>query len=232
VTARKALGDVAVLVPSAGSGVRMGPGAPKALRELAGEPLLVHAVRNLSAAPSTGLIVVAAPPREIAAVESLLSAFPLVRVVSGGETRQASVARALAVVPAEFDLVLVHDAARCLAPPELVEAVATAVRSGSEAVVPVLPVVDTIKTVTADEVISGTVDRSVLRAVQTPQGFRRATLEAAHANAANQHTDDAGMVEALGRRVDTVIGDDRALKITRRFDLAVAEAILGTTPSS
>jgi 2-C-methyl-D-erythritol 4-phosphate cytidylyltransferase len=142
---------------------------PKALRELAGEALLVHAVRNLSAAPSSGLIVVAAPPSEIAAVKSLLGAFPLVRVVSGGETRQASVARALAVVPAEFDLVLVHDAARCLAPPDLVEAVAAAVRSGSEAVVPVLPVIDTIKTVTADEVISGTVDRSMLRAVQTTE---------------------------------------------------------------
>jgi 2-C-methyl-D-erythritol 4-phosphate cytidylyltransferase len=226
VTARNALGDVAILVPAAGMGVRLGPGMPKALRELAGEPLLVHAVRNLSASPSAGLIVVAAPPGEIATVESLLGAFPLVRVVAGGDTRQASVACALSAVPPDFEVVLVHDAARCLAPPRLIEAVADAVRAGADAVVPVLPVVDTIKTVDEHGAILGTVDRSTLRAVQTPQGFRRATLEAAHARAADQHTDDAGMVEAIGGNVRTVPGDERALKITRPFDLVIAEALL------
>jgi 2-C-methyl-D-erythritol 4-phosphate cytidylyltransferase len=226
VTARSAFGDVAILVPAAGMGVRMGPGGPKALRVLAGEPLLVHAVRNLVAAPSVGVIVVAAPPNDVTAVEALLAAFPQVRVVAGGETRQVSVARALSAVPTEFDLVLVHDAARCLAPPELTETVAAAVRAGSDAVVPVLPVIDTIKMVTDAGVVSATVDRSALRAVQTPQGFRRAVLEEAHTSAVEHHTDDAGMVEALGRKVDTVPGHEAALKITRPFDLAVAEAIL------
>src|SRR5262249_17664224 len=115
--------DVAVLIAAAGSGVRMGPGARKALRLLAGEPLLVHAVRNVAAAPSVGLIGVAAPPDAVDAVTALLpeTAVP-VRVVPGGATRQDSVASALSAVPPEFDLVLVHDAARALTPPELVEA--------------------------------------------------------------------------------------------------------------
>ncbi len=225
-TARSALGDVAILVPAAGMGVRLGPGGPKALRALAGEPLLVHAVRNLATAPSTGAIVVAAPPGDVDSVRSLLAAFGRVTVVAGGDTRQASVARALSAVPSGFDLVLVHDAARALAPPALVEAVAAALRDGSAAVIPVLPVADTIKRVNSAGTVTETVDRSVLRAVQTPQGFRREVLAAAHAGAAADHTDDAGMVEAMGVRVDTVPGDDRALKITRPFDLAVAEAVL------
>jgi 2-C-methyl-D-erythritol 4-phosphate cytidylyltransferase len=224
-----ARGDVAILVPAAGLGVRMGPGRPKALRTLAGEPLLRHAVRNVAAALSVGVIVVAAPPDDVAAVTRMLDsiAVPLV-VVAGGPTRQASVAFALAAVPADFDLVLVHDAARALTPPSLIEAVAAKLRAGSAAVVPALSVVDTIKRVgPADEVIA-TVDRSVLRAVQTPQGFRRATLIAAHATAADDHTDDAGLAEQAGVRVDTVPGDELAFKITRPFDLVVAEALLAS----
>lgn len=220
-------GDVAILVPAAGAGVRMGPGAPKALRDLAGEPLLVHAVRRLAAAPSTGIIAVAAPPSAVDQVSSMLAPFGArVVVVAGGATRQESVGAALSAVPAEFDLVLVHDAARALVPPALVEAVAAALRGGSVAVVPVLPVVDTIKRVGGGGEVVATVDRSPLRAVQTPQGFRRATLAAAHAAALDAHTDDAGLVERMGVRVDTVPGDDHALKITRPFDLVVAEALV------
>jgi len=224
-------GDVAILVPAAGMGVRMGPGAPKALRPLAGEPLLVHAVRRMCAAPSTGLVVIAAPPGAVADVEAMLAPVvpvpgPGLRVVAGGDTRQESVAAALSAVPAQFDLILVHDAARALAPPELVESVAAALRAGSAAVVPVLPVVDTIKQVgTAGEIVA-TVDREGLRAVQTPQGFHRAVLDSAHAAATLAHTDDAGLVERAGIRVDTVPGDERALKITRPFDLLIAEALL------
>jgi 2-C-methyl-D-erythritol 4-phosphate cytidylyltransferase len=226
VTTRTALGDVAILVPAAGMGVRLGPGQPKALRTLAGQSLLVRAVGNLLAAPSTGLVVVAAPPADVDLVREMLPATPQVQVVAGGATRQESVARALAAVPAEFDLVLVHDAARCLAPPSMVEDVAAALRAGASAVIPVLPVADTIKRVDADDAVVETVDRSVLRAVQTPQGFRRDVLAAAHAGTAAQHTDDAGMVEAMGVRVTAVPGHDYALKITRPFDLVVAEALL------
>ncbi|MGC4827153.1 2-C-methyl-D-erythritol 4-phosphate cytidylyltransferase [Micromonospora arida] len=219
-------GDVAVLVPAAGAGVRLGPGRPKALRLLAGEPLLVHAVRRLAAAPSVHTIVVAAPAAEVQAVRELLAPVAPVIVVPGGAERQASVAAALAAVPAGPTIVLVHDAARALTPPELVESVAAAVRGGRDAVIPVLPVVDTIKEVGADEVVLGTVDRSALRAVQTPQGFRRAVLSAAHAAAGDSLTDDAGLVEKLGVAVSCVPGSEYALKITRPFDLALAEHLL------
>ncbi|MEU7975629.1 2-C-methyl-D-erythritol 4-phosphate cytidylyltransferase [Micromonospora sp. NPDC049089] len=219
-------GDVAVLVPAAGAGVRLGPGRPKALRLLAGEPLLVHAVRRLAAAPSVHTIVVAAPAAEVQAVRELLAPVAPVTVVPGGAERQASVAAALAAVPPGPTIVLVHDAARALTPPELVESVAAAVRGGCDAVIPVLPVVDTIKEVGADEVVLGTVDRSALRAVQTPQGFRRVVLSAAHAAAGDSLTDDAGLVEKQGVAVSCVPGSEYALKITRPFDLALAEHLL------
>ncbi|MGC4754769.1 2-C-methyl-D-erythritol 4-phosphate cytidylyltransferase [Micromonospora trifolii] len=219
-------GDVAVLVPAAGAGVRLGPGLPKALRLLAGEPLLVHAVRRLAAAPSVHTIVVAAPAAEVRAVREMLAPVAPVIVVPGGAERQASVAAALAAVPTGPTIVLVHDAARALTPPELVESVAAAVRGGRDAVIPVLPVVDTIKEVGADEVVLGTVDRSALRAVQTPQGFRRAVLSAAHAAAGDPLTDDAGLVEKQGVAVSCVPGSEYALKITRPFDLALAEHLL------
>ncbi|WP_436537205.1 2-C-methyl-D-erythritol 4-phosphate cytidylyltransferase [Actinoplanes sp. HUAS TT8] len=221
-----ARGDVAVVVPAAGAGLRLGPGAPKALRLLEGEPLLVHAVRRLAAAPSVRMIVVAAPRADVEAVEALLAPVAPVTVVAGGAERQESVAAALAVVPDEVPIVLVHDAARCLTPPSVTERVAAAVRSGADAVIPVLPVVDTIKEVSADETVLGTVDRSVLRAVQTPQGFRATVLRAAHEAAADSHTDDAGAVEKLGIAVRCVPGSDLALKITRPIDLALATHLL------
>lgn len=228
-TAQQSLrGDVAVLVPAAGLGVRLGPGGPKALRLLRGESLLVHAVRRVLAAPSVGCVVVAAPAEAVEDVRAMLG--PTVHVVAGGASRQASVAAALAAVPDRYEIVLVHDAARALAPPELVERVAAAVREGHVAVIPALPVVDTIKRIHSSGEVAATLDRSVLRAVQTPQGFRRAVLVSAHAAAVDDHTDDAGMVEKLGHAVWTVPGDEAALKITRPFDLAVAELLLSAHP--
>jgi 2-C-methyl-D-erythritol 4-phosphate cytidylyltransferase len=221
-----ARGDVAVLVPAAGAGVRLGPGGPKALRLLDGEPLLVHAVRRVAAAPSVRMIVVAAPAAEVTAVRELLAPVAEVTVVPGGAERQESVGRALAAVPAGIPVVLVHDAARALTPPELIESVAAAVRDGRPAVIPVLPVVDTIKRVGPGEIVHGTVDRSVLRSVQTPQGFRHDVLAEAHANAADPLTDDAGLVEKAGIEVTCVPGSELAMKITRPLDLILAEALL------
>ena len=215
---------VAALVPAAGLGVRLGPGAPKALRELAGEPLLVHAVRGLRAAGCVDHVVVAAPADAVADVQELLSAYDVV-VVAGGATRQQSVAAALAAVPEQADVVLVHDAARCLTPPDVVARVVEAVRAGAEAVVPVLPVVDTVKRVEGDVVVE-TVDRTALRAVQTPQGFARAVLERAHAAAQEAHTDDAGLVERAGGTVVVVAGSEEAFKVTGPQDLLLAEAVL------
>lgn len=215
---------VGALVPAAGSGVRLGPGTPKALRPLAGEPLLVHAVRGLRAAPSVGPVVVAAPAAEVAAVGELLAAYDVV-VVAGGADRSDSVRAALAALGPQVDLVLVHDAARCLTPPALVEAVVARLREGADAVVPVLPVADTVKSVDGARVVA-TLDRSALRSVQTPQGFRRDVLERAHGSGAASATDDAGLVEALGVDVMTVAGCEEAFKVTRPIDLLLAEAVL------
>jgi len=219
------VGVVGVVVPAAGEGVRMGPGGPKALRDLAGEPLLVHAVRRLRQCPSVGPVVVAAPPREVARVRTLLAPYD-VTVVPGGAHRQQSVAVGLAALPAEVDLVLVHDAARALVPIEVVEAVVAALLSGAHAVVPVLPIADTVKRVAPDARVVATVPREDLRTAQTPQGFTRAALERAHASSTGCLTDDAGLCEALGIPVQTVPGSAEGLKVTRPFDLLVAEAVL------
>ncbi len=220
---------VAALVPAAGRGERLGPGVPKALRQIGGVPLLVHAVRALASARSVDLVLVAAPPDDVAEVRTLLAGHEVpaeILVVPGGATRQESVALALRALPAEVDVVLVHDAARPLVPVELVDRVTAAVRTGADAVVPGLPVVDTVKQVdTAGRVVQ-TLDRTVLRAVQTPQGFRRAVLERAHAVATDDTTDDAGLVERAGGTVLVVAGEEEAFKVTRPLDLVLAEAVL------
>ncbi|MTE19677.1 2-C-methyl-D-erythritol 4-phosphate cytidylyltransferase [Streptomyces sp. TRM43335] len=236
----------AVVIPAAGRGVRLGRGAPKALRPLGGIPMLVHAVRAVARARTVALVVVVAPPDGAAAVRTMLDEHPLpdsagatdVVVVTGGTTRQESVARGLDALTDDIDVVLVHDAARPLVPVETVEAVVAAVRDGAPAVVPALPVTDTVKQVGppadgagpgAPEPVVATPERALLRAVQTPQGFDRATLAKAHAQAPTEGegaTDDAGLVEALGVRVVLVPGHEEAFKVTRPLDLVLAEAVL------
>jgi len=224
----------AAIVPAAGRGERLGPGAPKALRSIAGEPILVHAVRTLIACGRVDIVVVAAPPGDgVARVQGLLASLPgEIVVVEGGGTRQESVAFALAAVPAGCDVVLVHDAARALTPGALIREVVGAVESGAEAVIPVLQVADTIKSVdSGGALVIATVDRSTLRAVQTPQGFRREVLAKAHAAAAaagpgGAATDDAGLVERIGVPVTVIPGHVEAFKVTTPFDLVLAEAVL------
>lgn len=216
---------VGVVVPAAGIGSRLGPGSPKALRSVAGEPLLLHAVRRLAACPSVGPVVVAAPPDRLPEVESLLAAYD-VTVVAGGAERQESVAAGLAALPDEVELVLVHDAARAFVPVEVVEQVVAALRSGADAVVPVLPVADTVKRVDVNGEVVATVPREDLRTAQTPQGFRRSVLEQAHRSAPRQHTDDAALVEAIGVRIRTVEGSPEAFKVTAPFDLVLADALI------
>lgn len=216
---------VGAVVPAAGAGTRLGPGGPKALRLLAGEPLLVHAVRRLRDCPDVGPLVAVVPAGTEDEARSLLAGLDA-QVVPGGAERQHSVAAGLAALPAEVDLVLVHDAARALVPTSVVAAVVAALRSGAQAVVPVLPVADTVKRVDADGVVRETVPRADLRAVQTPQGFRREVLQRAHAEAGAEATDDASLVEALGVPVATVAGAAEAFKVTTGFDLLVAEAVI------
>jgi 2-C-methyl-D-erythritol 4-phosphate cytidylyltransferase len=219
----------AVLVPAAGRGERLGPGAPKALRLLGGVPMLVHAVRALASSRAVDIVVVAAPEGDVDEVSAMLANqvdSAEVIIVSGGDTRQGSVARALIALPDDVDVVLVHDAARPLVPAELVSAVVASVRGGHVAVVPGLAVVDTIKRVNETDDVADTIDRSTLRAIQTPQGFTRMVLQQAHALADDDATDDAGLVERLGMPVHVIPGHEEAFKVTRPFDILVAEAVL------
>ncbi|MEC8504331.1 MAG: 2-C-methyl-D-erythritol 4-phosphate cytidylyltransferase [Actinomycetota bacterium] len=222
-------GRVAALVPAAGRGERLGPGAPKAIREIAGTPMLVHAVKALAASPVVDVVVVAAPSDYREDVGSLLQPQEFsaeVFVVAGGESRSESVARALIALPDDVDVVLVHDAARPLVPPEVITNVVAAVRNGHAAVVPVVPLVDTIRTVGGDASLGATVSRDSLRAVQTPQGFTRDVLQRAHAEVDAPVTDDAGMVERLGVAVHAVDGHEDAFKVTRPLDVVLAEALI------
>ncbi|MDD9206898.1 2-C-methyl-D-erythritol 4-phosphate cytidylyltransferase [Georgenia sp. 10Sc9-8] len=233
------------VLTAAGSGSRLGRPVPKALVELAGVPLVVRAAQNLAASGCVTVLVITVPGHVLDDFEVLFPGGRVpghelpVRLVPGGATRQASVAAGLAALPAEVDVVLVHDAARCLAPPELAATVEAAVRGGRRAVVPALPVTDTIKQVdpararSGAEPVTATVDRTALRAVQTPQGFLRAALADAHARGVDRGaaestaaSDDAGLAEAAGEQVWVVPGDLRALKVTTPTDLALAELLL------
>jgi 2-C-methyl-D-erythritol 4-phosphate cytidylyltransferase len=151
-------------------------------------------------------------------------------VVVGGSSRQESVERGLSQLGADVEIVLVHDVARFLTPARVFDDVVAAIVEGDDAVIPALPVVDTLKRVDADDLVVDTPARAELRVVQTPQGFRREVLESAHAEAASAGfsgvTDDAGLVERLGLPVRVVPGDDLAFKITRPVDLVLAEALV------
>jgi 2-C-methyl-D-erythritol 4-phosphate cytidylyltransferase len=220
---------VAAIVPAAGRGERLGPGAPKALRLLGGVPLLVHAVRALARARLVDVVVVAAPAGDEAEVRAVLDTYEAdVLVTTGGATRQESVRRALESLDAGVDVVLVHDAARPLAPSQLVDDVVQAVARGAAAVVPAMPVADTIKRVAGGLVVE-TLRRDGLYAVQTPQGFTRETLTKAHEAAVIDGfagTDDASLVERLGVAVLVVPGHPEAVKVTRPADLDSAEVVL------
>ena len=212
------------IVAAAGSGSRLGADRPKALVPLAGRPLVSWAVEGLLAG-GVDEVVVTVPPADREAFAAALP--PSVRIVDGGGTRTASVRAGLAALPgAEApDVVLVHDAARPLTPPDAVARVLDALRAGARAVVPVLPVVDTTVLVADDGTVADAVPRAALRRVQTPQGFHRATLEAAYAALPDgaELTDDAAVVRAAGIPVATVPGDERSAKITVPHDLDVAE---------
>jgi 2-C-methyl-D-erythritol 4-phosphate cytidylyltransferase len=227
------------IVAAAGSGSRLGADRPKALVELAGRPLVAWAVDTLLAG-GVDEVVVAVPAAERDAVAAVLPGS--VRLVDGGATRTASVRAGLAAAGPTADVVLVHDAARPLTPPDVVARVLAALAAGAPAVVPVLPVVDTTVVVDAAGTVTGAVSRAPLRRVQTPQGFDRAVLVAAHAALddalvdalvdAGELTDDAGVVRAGGVPVTTVAGDERAAKVTVPHDLRLAELLAAVPPGS
>jgi 2-C-methyl-D-erythritol 4-phosphate cytidylyltransferase len=210
------------IVAAAGSGLRLGADRPKALVPHAGRPLVRSAVDALRAGGVRDVVVVV-PAEERPAFAAVLP--DDVVLVDGGATRTASVRAGLAAAGERADVVLVHDAARPLTPPDVVARVIEALAAGARAVVPVLPVVDTTVVVRADGVISGALPREELRRVQTPQGFDRATLVDAYGRlpAGVELTDDAAVVHTIGVPVATVAGDERAAKVTVAHDLELAE---------
>lgn len=226
----------AIIIVAAGSGTRLDGGGPKAFVEIEGRTILRHALEGVSAAQPMQIVVVVPTGFEDMAADELRSALgervDLGSVVVGGSTRQDSVAAGLAALTDHIGIVLVHDAARALTPAALIDAVAAAVTTDA-GVIPALAVVDTLKRVDGDAVIEA-VDRSVLAAAQTPQGFPRAALEAAYGRAAasgEEYTDDAALFAAAGGAVRRIPGAERAFKITTPSDLERARMLL-STPSA
>ncbi|MGO9034401.1 2-C-methyl-D-erythritol 4-phosphate cytidylyltransferase [Mycobacterium sp.] len=219
-------GTVAV-VPAAGSGERLAAGVPKAFFYLDGRTLVERAVRGLLESGVVDRVVVAVPADHTDQAKLILG--HEATIVAGGENRRESVGRALATLADEEQpsFVLVHDAARALTPPALVVRVVEALRAGHSAVVPALPLSDTVKAVDANGVVLGTPERAGLRAVQTPQGFTIELLLRAYQHAAAaDFTDDASLVEHIGGQVQVVDGDPLAFKITTRLDVLLAQAIV------
>ncbi|MFF0814637.1 2-C-methyl-D-erythritol 4-phosphate cytidylyltransferase [Rhodococcus sp. NPDC003318] len=215
-------GRVVALVPAAGQGTRLGEGVPKAFVTLRGQTLLQRAVAGLLDSGVVDRVVVVVPPDRVDAVRADLP--DGVDVVPGGAERTDSVRAGLAAA-GDAELVLVHDAARALTPPTLIARVVAELRAGREAVVPALPVADTVKCVDLLGVVTGTLERSELRAVQTPQGFAADLLRRAYESSDVVTTDDAGLVERIGARVRTIAGEPLAFKITTPLDLALARAL-------
>lgn len=220
--------SVAVVVVAAGSGSRLGLPTPKAFVPVAGRTILERAldeVFRMSAAPQVIVVV----PADRIPEAGLLTAGTGALVVAGGGTRQQSVAAGLSVLADGVQIVLVHDAARALTPARLLDEVAAEVARTGGGVIPGLPVTDTVKQVDASGRVTGSVDRSRLRAVQTPQGFPRAPLVAAYEAVVEDHTDDASLFAAAGQAVSIIQGDPLAFKITTPWDLRRAEQLVAAT---
>ncbi|MBJ7478156.1 MULTISPECIES: 2-C-methyl-D-erythritol 4-phosphate cytidylyltransferase [Rhodococcus] len=218
---------VVALVPAAGRGVRLGEKVPKAFVELGGCTMLARAVDGLRKSGAIDRVVVIVPPELVESVVADLGRAADVDVVGGGDERTDSVRAGLSAA-GDADFVLVHDAARALTPPELIARVVDTLRAGSSAVIPVLPVTDTIKSVDVLGAVTGTPLRSELRAVQTPQGFSTDVLRSAYEAGDVAATDDAALVERLGVSVQTIPGDALAFKITTPLDLVLARALLSS----
>jgi len=221
--------DVGVVIVAGGQGSRTGGTELKQFRWIAGKPMLLHSIHTFMARADVHTVVVVLPKSHAADPPPWLFQCDVDRLLvsTGGRERADSVANGLEDVPDECSVVLVHDAARPFVPDEVVERVVEAARRGTGAV-PALPVVDTLKAVGDDGRVTRTVDRAGLWRAQTPQGFPRAMIDAAHARARRDGlaaTDDAALCERLGYPVAVVLGDERAMKVTEAGDFARAEAL-------
>ncbi len=223
---------VVALVPAAGRGLRMGGSVPKQFLSLGGEPLVVQSLRTFQAAAVVDQVILAVPPADIEYCARDIVAqhrfTKVTEIVAGGEERQDSVRHALAAVPPETEIVLVHDAARPFLTERMINDVVAAARIHGAAIV-ALPMRDTVKHVRTDRIIERTVDRTPLWLAQTPQAFRREWLHDAHQKATLEGvraTDDAFLVEWMGHPVAVVEGSGDNIKVTRPEDMIIGEAIL------
>lgn len=219
-----------VLVVAAGASQRMG-GVNKILQPLDGVPVLVRTLTALQLARKVDEIIVAAREEDLVEISRLCKEYGVTKctkVIRGGESRVHSAFLAAMSASPESELLAVHDGARPLVTPELTDRVITAAaRCG--AAVPAMPLKDTVKAFQEDGAVIQTLDREGLRAVQTPQVFTASLLKAALQSAlerADAVTDDASALEALGKVVFLVEGEEENLKITTPLDLILAEAIL------
>lgn len=225
------------IIAAAGSGERLAAGIPKALVALAGRPMVVWSVEAMIASPSITQVIVTAPPGsepEMRSATMLGSAAP-VRMLTGGASRSASVANALARV--ETELVVIHDAARPLIKPTTIEAALAALAADPEAagLVVAAPVADTLKQAGDGGRVERTVARDGLWAIQTPQVFRTKALREAldvGPEALAAATDDAGLVEAAGGTILIHASDELNPKVTTPSDLAMIELVLAARSSA
>ena len=214
----------AAIIAGAGLGNRLGANLPKALLQIDGITLIERAFTSLSSVVDE--IVITAPTGYETEFRKIVG--ESAKVITGGVLRSDSVRLALDSLSPSIEYVLVHDAARGLATPDVARRVLDTLKAGESAVIPVLPVVDTIKEIDAAGYVRTTPDRSALRSIQTPQGFEVSVLRRAH-EASEDATDDAALVEALGIKVKTIAGEARALKITNPSDVATAHSLLNST---
>jgi 2-C-methyl-D-erythritol 4-phosphate cytidylyltransferase len=218
--------SVWAVLAAAGRGERLGSDRPKAFARLGGRPLLAESLERLESSDWIDRIVIAAPPDweepSILVAEEIV-ATKVHSVVTGGASRSESVRLALEAVPEDAAVVLVHDAARPVLPDEVTERVLAPLSEGWDAVVPAVPLADTVKRVEGDRVLE-TVPREDLVAVQTPQAFLADVLRRAVVGDVVSATDCSSLVEAQGGRVKWVEGDPRLLKVTDAEDLALVES--------
>jgi len=213
---------IAAIIAAAGSGERFGASIPKALIQLGDRTLIEHAVSSISSVADQ--IIVTAPSGYEKEIQKLVG--DGVTVVTGGATRSESVRIGLSKVLCDAEYVLIHDAARALASPDLAKRVVDALKNGDVAVIPGLAQTDTVKVVDQNGIVTSTPDRTSMRRVQTPQGFTYGLINQAHAQA-GEATDDAALVESLGKPVRVIEGEERAIKITTPADMATALQFLG-----
>ncbi len=228
---------IACILPAAGLGTRMGAETPKQFLELDGVPIVLFTLRRLSACEAITDFFIATRPEDVASLEERIAREKLgrpVKVLRGGGTRQESVANALAAVPQDAEIILVHDAVRPFVTREQVERVIAQARERGAAILGI-PAMDTVKEVKRASLpedvarITGTIPRELVVLAQTPQGFKAALLREAFERAQRDGvnaSDEAGLVERLGHEVYVVHGSERNIKITRPADMDLARFYL------